>query len=99
MIGFWIGLVSYNGLLLYNPGCNPDCLGYSARGQQSHQNRLLTQSDWCPRTLFSRPGSSVARAGLGKPNRVNVTGGATCEPQIMCGSNKTVFSILFIQSS
>ena len=32
----------------------------SARGQQGHQDRLSTQSDWCPRAWFSRPGWSVA---------------------------------------
>ena len=35
-------------------------LADSARGQQGHQDRLSTQSDWRPRAWFSRPGWSVA---------------------------------------
>ena len=66
------GWVSYNGLLLCNPGCKPHCLAYLARGQQSHKDRLPTRRDWRLRALSPKPGWSVARVGLGKLKRVNI---------------------------
>ena len=56
MMGFWNEsldwpvTMSYNELLICNPGCNPRCNpdgpGIFARDQRGHQDRLSTQTDW-----------------------------------------------------
>ena len=64
--------VSYNGLLLCNPGCKSHCRHILLEVSIAIKIGCPIWGNCCPQAFFPRPGWSVARAGLGKPNRGNV---------------------------
>ena len=76
MIGFWNGWQT-DGSITMDYSFVIQAVSHTARHILLEVSRAIKigcplGGDWRLRALFPRPGWSVARAGLGKPKRVNI---------------------------